>query len=94
MATVSDNVEHSRFELEEDGMSSIAAYELSGDRIVFTHTVVPPELRGRGVAARLVAGALAQAQARSLKVVPRCSYVAHYMATHPETQNLLAGDIA
>jgi uncharacterized protein len=54
------------------------------------HTGVPLPLRGHGIAARLVAAALAHARSEGLRVDPRCSYVARYMQRHPETQDLLA----
>jgi predicted GNAT family acetyltransferase len=37
-----------------------------------------------------VRGALEQARAQNLKVVPRCSFVAAYLARHPEFTDLLA----
>lgn len=59
--------------------------------MVFTHTLVPPELRGRGVAEKLVRAALAEARARGCRVVPQCSYVARFIERHAEYQDLLAG---
>jgi predicted GNAT family acetyltransferase len=56
---------------------------------VFTHTVVPPELRGRGIAEALVRAALADARAAGRKVVPACSYVARFMERHREFGDLL-----
>lgn len=88
---VHDNAALSRFELAEDGEVAVAAYELAGKVITFTHTVVPRALRGRGVAGRLVAAALEQVRASGLKVIPACSFVAGYMAEHAETRDLLAG---
>ena len=87
---VTDNRAESRFELEEEGHLAIAAYRLRDGRISFTHTEVPEALAGRGVGTRLVAGALEQVRAEGLKVVPLCSFVRHYIETHPETQDLLA----
>ena len=87
---VTNNRSENRFELEEGGQTAIAAYRLGEGRIVFNHTVVPEELEGRGVGSRLIAGALEQVREEGLKVVPVCSFVRHYMDTHPETQDLLA----
>ena len=65
-------------------------YELDGDRMIFTHTVVPPELRGRGIAEKLVRAALAEARTAKRKVVPTCSYVAKFIERHKEYQDLVA----
>ena len=44
---------------------------------------------GRGLASRVVAAAMDHAEARGLKVVPSCWYVAGWMARHPEYETLL-----
>ncbi|HML07122.1 MAG TPA: GNAT family N-acetyltransferase [Xanthobacteraceae bacterium] len=88
--TVRDNAALSRFELEADGMMAIANYRLADGIITFTHTEVPPQARGHGLAAELIAGALEAVRARGLKVVARCSYVRAYLARHPQFRDLLA----
>lgn len=84
MAEVVDNVERGRFELETDGEIAIAEYRIADGAIYFTHTETPYRLQGRGIASQLVRGAIEQARARGLKVVPRCSYVADWLKKHPE----------
>jgi uncharacterized protein len=79
----------SRFVTEIDGHLAHADYQLEGNRIVFTHTYVPPELRGRGIAEQLVRPALAYARTSNLRVVPACSYVAAFIARHHEFADLL-----
>jgi uncharacterized protein len=54
-----------------------------------THTEVPSQLAGRGIAAALVAAALAHADKESWQVEPWCSYVRTYMQRHADTQRLL-----
>lgn len=90
MSDVVHNVERRRYELVEDGHVAHSDYVLDGDVITFTHTIVPPEIGGRGVASRLIGGALADVEERGLKVVPQCSFVAGYFAKHPELAGLLA----
>ncbi len=80
-----------RYELAVDGGLAIAAYRLRGGVVAFTHTEVPEPLEGRGIASRLIAGALADVRARGLKAEPLCAFVAAYMTRHPETRDLLAG---
>ena len=90
VSAVHDNAALSRFELEADGDTAVAYYRLSPGTIAFTHTEVPPHLRNRGIAGRLVQGALAEVRARGLKVAPLCSFVRRYIAEHPQFQDLLA----
>lgn len=88
---VTHHPEQQRFELWKDGLRCVADYQLdrAASRVTFTHTGVPPALRGHGIAADLVGAALAWARAEQLRVVPACSYVAVYMRRHPETLDLL-----
>ena len=78
-----------RFEATVDGQLCVADYEVAGQRMSMTHTYVPPALEGRGIAAALVAQALAHARREGWRVRPLCSYVARYMQRHPETLDLL-----
>jgi hypothetical protein len=87
---VRDNQAESRFELEQDGAVAVAAYDLDGEVISFTHTVVPVEIEGQGIGSALIGGALEAARARGLKVIPICGFVRAYIDRHPETQDLLA----
>jgi uncharacterized protein len=87
---VINNKAESRYELSVDGAVAIAAYRVENGAIVFTHTVVPEELEGRGIGSRLVAGALADAEQHGRKIVPLCTFVRHYVERHPRTQALLA----
>lgn len=57
---------------------------------VADHTLVPAEIGGRGVAARLVAALVADARAQGFRIVPACSYVAAAFERHPEWADLLA----
>ncbi len=79
-----------RYELTVAGHLSVCEYELAGNRMIFTHTVVPPELRGRGIAEKLVRTALAEARELGRKVTPACSYVARFIERNPEYRDLLA----
>lgn len=87
---ISNNVTASRFETTVDGHLAICDYTRQGNTLVMPHTVVPPELGGRGIAAALVAATLDWARSEGLRVRPTCSYVAAYMKRHTETQDLLA----
>jgi predicted GNAT family acetyltransferase len=86
---VSHNEPEQRFETLVDGQLAVCEYQLEGDRMVFTHTFVPSQLRGRGVAQKLVEVALKNAMTEKRRVVPACSYVAAFIARRPEFQVLV-----
>jgi len=90
VSEVVHHAERGRFELLVAGQSCHADYRLRDGVMLLTHTEVPVELEGRGLAARVVAAALDHARAEGLKVNPLCSYVRSYMNRHPETLDLLA----
>ncbi|MFL0414828.1 GNAT family N-acetyltransferase [uncultured Sphingomonas sp.] len=90
MNKVRDNRAEQEFELDVDGHRAIAAYQREGERIVFTHTVVPREIEGRGVASRLIRAALDSARDQGLKVIAQCQFVAAFIRKHPEYRDLLA----
>lgn len=85
---VTDNQAEHRFELATDAGPAVAVYELDGDTITFTHTIVPPQAEGHGVGGKLIAGALADVRRRGLNVVPRCSFVAAYLQRHPDAAEM------
>jgi uncharacterized protein len=89
IATVNDNVEKHRFELEVEGHLAAAYYERSGNVITFVHTDVPPELGGKGVGSTLVRGALDQVRAEGLKVVAQCPFVKAWIGKNPAYADLL-----
>ena len=61
-----------------------------GDARIADHTLVPPEIGGRGVAAALVDALIADAKSEGFKIVPACSYIAAQFKRHPEWSELLA----
>jgi uncharacterized protein len=86
---VRDNPALHRYELEVEGHTAIAEYQLTSDTITFVHTDVPKELSGRGIGSALAQGALEAVRRRGLRVVAECPFVAGYIGKHPEFQDLL-----
>ncbi len=86
---VRHNEAENRFEAMVEGHLALAAYEPTEGALVLNHTFVPPELRGRGVAEKLVRAALAHASREGLRVVPACSYVDAFIRRNPEYQALV-----
>ncbi len=88
---IRNNEEESQFEIMVDGHVAVAAYDLEDpNRIVFTHTVVPDALSGRGIAGAIVKYGLEYAREQRLIVVPQCAYVAAFVKRHEEYRDLLA----
>ena len=72
-----------QFYVDLDGMRACLAYmDLGKKTLDIYRTFVPPQLRGRGVAAALTEEALAFAARGGYEVIPSCSYVEVYMARH------------
>ena len=86
---IRNNEAASRFETTVDGHTAVAEYTLSDGVITLTHTEVPGELSGRGIAAELVKHALEHARSENLGVVPQCAYVAAYIRRNPEYGDLV-----
>lgn len=82
-----DAAQH-RFTTEADGHAAWVEYEPGEGRIAITHTIVPKEIGGRGIAGDLVRAALEHARDHGLKVDPQCSYADAWMRRHPEFEAL------
>jgi len=57
---------------------------------IATHTIVPPEIGGRGIAALLVKRLIADSREDGFKIVPQCWYVAKKFDENPDWADLLA----
>ncbi len=87
LEVVHNEAEH-RFETWIDGYLSKLDYIQDGKNFVITHVGVYPELRGQGIAGKIVEVGLEYAKENSLRVVPMCSYAAAYIRRHPEYAEL------
>ncbi|MBV1853058.1 N-acetyltransferase [Catellatospora sp. NEAU-YM18] len=77
--------ESSRYEARQDGVRlGELTYHRKPGMIVFDHTGVEPEARGRGIGGLLVAAAMAAAAQDEVHVVPACSFVRRWVHEHPE----------
>lgn len=64
------NTVKQRFELEHDGLVSVAAYHEQPGVLEITHVVVPESQRGQGIASHLAAGVVHYARQENLKIRP------------------------
>lgn len=78
-----------QYYLDVEGLRSFIEYEQRGDAIYLTHTEVPEEQEGKGIASAMVEKALQDIEKQGLKLVPYCSYVRVFLKRHPEWNRLL-----
>ena len=91
--SVVDVPERGRFEIRlGDRVVGLASYHVEDGTMALPHTEVDPSVGGRGIGSALIAGVLAAARERGLTVLPYCSFVRHYIETHPEEIDLVAED--
>ena len=89
MPAVRHNAANHRFELDVEGGHALAFYRLADGVMTITHTEVPGALRGRGIGSQMMRGVLEDVRAQGFKVVPRCSFIAAFLARHPEFNDLV-----
>jgi predicted GNAT family acetyltransferase len=85
MSTISHDENAKRFATEVDGYRAELDYTIADGIMTITHTRVPREIGGRGVAAGLMRAALQVADERGLSINPACSYAAAYMRKHAQS---------
>lgn len=87
---ITDSPEESRYEAHLAGTQvGVVEYQLDGDVIMFTHTGVPPEFEGKGIASQLARYVLDDARSRGLEVLPRCPYIAGWIGRHLDYLDLV-----
>ncbi|GGC38532.1 hypothetical protein GCM10011371_27440 [Novosphingobium marinum] len=79
---------HARLE-GHDETGRLTWVERDGVRVA-EHTIVPPAIGGRGVAARLVERMVEDAREEGFKIKPVCSYVVAAFDKHPDWADIRA----
>ena len=87
--TLVHNEKESQYEYHIEGHLAQFIYDDQGGVLYITHTLVPKELGGRGIAGALTKDALEDIEKRGLKIKPLCSYTVAYLEKHPEFKRLL-----
>ena len=81
----------SRYELVIHGrLAAILNYRVNGEVVVLPHTEVLRNLRGRGIAERLVRGALDDLRAQGKRVVPTCWFVREFIDDNQDYADIVA----
>jgi uncharacterized protein len=83
--TVVDVPDRGRLEIRDgEEVLGFTEYVRQGGLIAFLHTEVGDEHEGKGVASRLISGALDGARERDQAVLPFCPFVRSYISKHPD----------
>jgi predicted GNAT family acetyltransferase len=90
MSELRDNTAGSRFEMDEQGLTSWADYRRSDGLLTITYVFAPPELRGSGAAGRLMTAIAEQAKAEGVKIIPVCGYAAAWLRGSKTYRELVA----
>lgn len=80
----------SRYELDEQGLTSYADYRLDGARMYVDYVFSPPALRGSGASGRLMTSLSQDARSKGRKITPICGYAADWLKRSAEFRDLLA----
>ena len=87
---IKENTEKKRFEVEVENKIALIEYIRAEDKMYLTHTEVPTELEGNGIASSMAKQVLQQIKDENLKLVPLCPFIASYIKRHPEWKEILA----
>jgi predicted GNAT family acetyltransferase len=90
--TCHENGDHGEYRAHVPDSDHIGrlTWTASGDTRTADHTLVPPAIEGRGIAARLVERMVADARTEGFKIQPLCSYVVVAFKRHPEWADVKA----
>ena len=88
MSDIQHQAASRRFTTHADGHEAYVEYEQRHGVMTITHTIVPSEIGGRGIAGQLVKAAMDHARTEGIKVTPSCSYAADWMDKHPDYADL------
>ncbi len=81
----------SRFEIAQNAQTAYIEFQIDGSGwMTIWHTEVPPELRGRGIAAELAQAAFEHAKMHNLRVDVVCPSALHFLSQHLEYRSLVS----
>ena len=89
---ISNNADDARYEAwVGPKMAGFAAYQLTRNLIVFTHTEVDRAFEGQGVGSALARKALDDVRGTDRKVLPLCPFIKEWIGIHREYTDLVYG---
>ncbi|MCS7052939.1 MAG: N-acetyltransferase [Ignavibacterium sp.] len=83
------NSKEKSFLIQIENDIAYVSYNLNNEVMDLYTTYTPPQLRGKGLAEKVVRAALEYAKSNNLKIIPSCSYVKVFLERHPEYKSLV-----
>ncbi len=87
-----NNIEQGRFEYHLTDGFAFGRYKIAGNVLILQQVEVPEELRGRGIASKVMEEIMDFMQSRhkskGLKIQPFCSYARSWLEKHPEFHDI------
>lgn len=90
---VQRNTQTQQFELRVGEHLAYTVYKEAPGEIEFVRTFVPEELRGQGIAGKLIQAGLAYAEQTQRKIRPTCKAFEGHFRKHPELHDRLVDDV-
>lgn len=88
---IKHNKQFQKFYVNIGGREAFLKYEKSGEGTLdFKTLFVPKNLRGVGVAEKVLKSAIGYAEKNNLKIKSSCTYVNHFLDTHPDMKDLIS----
>ncbi len=88
--TLIHNKDESKYEYRIDGHIAYIAYDEQNGNMYLTHTIVPEELAGKGLARKLLEDVLQEIKKANKKAVAQCSYIVKYQEKNPQKSDFFA----
>ncbi|APU17109.1 MULTISPECIES: GNAT family N-acetyltransferase [Actinoalloteichus] len=87
---VRDAPERRRYEARLGSeLAGFIDYDVDGTVLALLHAEVAEEFGGRGIGGRMVRQTLDDVRGRGLRIRPACSFVANWVARHPDYADLV-----
>ncbi len=77
------------FSIVEGRESYLQYLKVDSATLDYYKTYVPNELRGKGIAGKIVETALNYARENNLMIIPSCSYVETFIEHHPDYDKMV-----
>lgn len=87
--TITHNSEAQRYEMQLGEDTALVEYDRAPGVMILTHTFVPAGCEGQGLGSELARAVLEDIRSQELQVLPLCSFMAHYIARHPQWEEIV-----